>query len=63
MVEMPNGAGKETMSFTNNYFYVKDVKKIQGHAINRESFNNIKIFLTQRVCYTREIKGLVSGLL
>ena len=53
MVEMPNGAGKETMSFTNNYFYVKDVKKIQGHAINRESFNNIKIFLTQRVCYAR----------
>ena len=46
-----------------NYFYVKDVKKIQGHAINRESFNNIKIFLTERVCYAREIKGLVSGLL
>ena len=44
MVEMPNGAGKETMSFTNNYFYVKDVKKIQGHAIIGEFFNSIKIF-------------------
>ena len=50
---MPSGAGKETMSFTNNYFYVKDVKKIQGHAINGEFFNSIKIFQTERVCYAR----------
>ena len=36
---MPNGAGKETMHFPNNYFYVKYVNKIQGHEINGEFFN------------------------
>ena len=33
------GQEKKTMPFTNNYFYVKDVNKIHGHAINGEFFN------------------------
>lgn len=56
---MPNGAGKETMPFTKNYFYVKDVNKIQGHAMNGEFFNK-DILNTDFVMIESTIKGLVS---